>query len=631
MGIRIDRGSLSELTIAVVVLASGLSVQQAVLAGEVQTPAPSRWDTWEQVDSLNERLPGRAEVSLGDGRVLLTGGYSSEASSSSAAVEMFDRETKQWTTMAAMGMPRNGHGATLLSDGRVFVAGGFTASSEIYDPALNEWSPVAEDMSVARAGGPVVVSLNDNRVLVAGGSEPSGNDWVPTTTAEIFDLDTGQWSAAKSMPFPFLSGGNRGKLLDDGRVMMMVGENRDEPAPPLLYTPDEGQGEWEAVSSPPQSLGQLAESITLGPGPRAVYRSASGDRLLIYDASTSSWDRSAQSPINLDDATGAPLSKNRLLLLGDSAGIYEIATETFSGVQDPGSFSAYLGLPTPLDDGSVLVRSSSNTETALYVPVLPGTTTCSIRGTEGSDVLEGTSGRDIICGRGGNDRIRPGGGGDVVVGGAGRDRIDYRTSPNPIDLDMQAGKATGLGLDHLFQVEDAYGSAFADSLVGSTARDWLAGFDGDDVVIGGAGDDTLIGGGGNDVVRPGNGADDVVGGDQADSVSFSNATQRVRVNLRSGIAYGQGEDILVQIEKVIGSPHDDFIVGSDERNVLKGGDGEDTLEGQDGPDDLFGGDDHDAVLGGAGSDDLSGNAGLDYGNGGSGTDKCTSIERGPGC
>jgi Ca2+-binding RTX toxin-like protein len=61
-------------------------------------------------------------------------------------------------------------------------------------------------------------------------------------------------------------------------------------------------------------------------------------------------------------------------------------------------------------------------------------------------------------------------------------------------------------------IENAYGSANDDYIIGNSLHNWLIGFQGDDFIFGGDGDDTLDGGAGNDELRGGNGADLLKGG-----------------------------------------------------------------------------------------------------------------------
>jgi hypothetical protein len=253
---------------------------------------------------------------------------------------------------------------------------------------------------------------------------------------------------------------------------------------------------------------------------------------------------------------------------------------------------------------------------------------CTVEGTDGSEVLTGTPGDDVICARSGADRIIVSAGDDLILGGRGMDKLDYREWHRGAVLDLRARTSrAGAHAAELLGIESALGSPFDDQFFGNDTRNVFAGFGGNDALIGKGDDDTLSGGDGNDLLRPGTGGDDANGGEGKDSVSFFDASERVRVNLGNHLAFGEGEDILIGLEKVIGSSFDDYIVGNGAANVLKGGDGEDTLDGQDGPDDIYGGDERDFLFGRDGYDELYGEAGRDYVDGGEGDDGCFTAEQ----
>jgi hypothetical protein len=95
---------------------------------------------------------------------------------------------------------------------------------------------------------------------------------------------------------------------------------------------------------------------------------------------------------------------------------------------------------------------------------------CTIRGTDGNDVLNGTPGPDVICGFGGNDTINGGGGNDIIYGGLGNDTIT--------------------------------GGSGSDSLHGNGGNDRIFGRDGQlDLIAGDAGRDTATVDKGLDTVR----------------------------------------------------------------------------------------------------------------------------------
>jgi dipeptidyl aminopeptidase/acylaminoacyl peptidase len=279
-------------------------------------------------------------------------------------------------------------------------------------------------------------------------------------------------------------------------------------------------------------------------------------------------------------------------------------------------------------DGTDLrrVTSSDADEHVLDWGVAPA---CDIYGSAGDDVIRASEDRETICAGAGDDRILAPGDGDLVIGGPGIDRLDFRNAATGITVDLRAAKAeqaTVLG------VETILGTAYDDVVRGDDDRNAIHTYGGNDVLFGRDGDDTLSGGLGDDLLRPGIGGDDIIGGDGLDAVSYVDAPSRVRLNLGNSLGYGQDDiDIIVHVEKAIGSAHDDMIIGGDGHNVLKGGDGEDTLQGQAGPDDLYGGDERDFLYGDAGSDTINGADGRDYGDGGEGDDRCLATEQVVAC
>ena len=190
------------------------------------------------------------------------------------------------------------------------------------------------------------------------------------------------------------------------------------------------------------------------------------------------------------------------------------------------------------------------------------------------------------------DRIRGFGGIDLLRGGSGNDTIEGGDGP--------------------------------DSLYGDQGDDRIEGGAGDDVLRGGRGDDTLDGGDGEDTIRSDRdddlilgsaGADYINGGDGYDTVDYSDSPRQggllydgvqVAVGYPTLIVPGIGGhaegDILVSVEGVIGSAHDDRIAVDD---VWSGS--------------IFGDPIAHEVYGGDGDDELWG-YGRDYLNGGPGND-----------
>lgn len=235
-------------------------------------------------------------------------------------------------------------------------------------------------------------------------------------------------------------------------------------------------------------------------------------------------------------------------------------------------------------------------------------------GTAGDDLLNGLGGNDNLTGHAGNDTLQGGTGDDVLVGGAGNDTLQgdagtdqvvyYReTGTAGIYADLSTGIVTDThgGTDILSSVEILYGSSQNDTVLGSAGGDFVFGYIGNDSILGGGGDDTLIGDQGNDTL---------IGGAGIDQVAYFLETGSLGVVVDLGLGTARDTwghtDTLNQIERILGSDHNDTIVGSDASNDLfYGRSGNDSLNGRAGDDTLVGDEGADTLTGGAGSDQVA--------------------------
>ena len=231
-----------------------------------------------------------------------------------------------------------------------------------------------------------------------------------------------------------------------------------------------------------------------------------------------------------------------------------------------------------------------------------------LRGTSGADVIVAGGGSDRIAGLGGNDRICGGTGDDVIDAGPGRDRVLGGLSedlirgdagPDFVDGGDQDDELHGNGgNDRLIlggigrEVEYAYGGLGRDSIVSESAAVTRA--------YGNKGSDRLVGRGRGDFLDGGPGDDRIEGG----IATFESSTEGVGVNVEAGTAEGAGDDVLVDVLGVQGSPHDDRITGGRRAEWIQGMDGDDTLYGAMGDDNVAGGKGSDVVWGNRGADVL---------------------------
>jgi Ca2+-binding RTX toxin-like protein len=180
-----------------------------------------------------------------------------------------------------------------------------------------------------------------------------------------------------------------------------------------------------------------------------------------------------------------------------------------------------------------------------------------------------------------------------VVGGPGQDVVDATLWPG--GLVLQGGSEDDVLL----------GGAQHDTLHGDGGNDIIEGGPGFDLLFGGAGDDVEDGGDGSDRFRQenaANGADLMIGGEGNDWLVYDERSIGVTVTLDDGLANdgapGEGDNVGVDVEHVIGSSGDDVIIGSDVANALKGRGGDDFLQGKAGRDSLFCSSGDDEAVGG---------------------------------
>jgi hypothetical protein len=121
-----------------------------------------------------------------------------------------------------MTIARNKPAVVTLQDGRVLIAGGMSgnkspslSSAEIYDPATGRFTPTGY-MTANRALG-VPTLLGDGRVLVSGGDD----SMVGVQYADLFDPATGKFS--QTGPEAIDRVAHTATLLADGRVLIAGG------------------------------------------------------------------------------------------------------------------------------------------------------------------------------------------------------------------------------------------------------------------------------------------------------------------------------------------------------------------------------------------------------------------------
>ena len=276
-----------------------------------------------------------------------------------------------------------------------------------------------------------------------------------------------------------------------------------------------------------------------------------------------------------------------------------------------------------------------------------------IHGNAGNDQLRGGNGKDALFGDEGSDFLDGGGQGDDMNGGGGFDTVNYagRAGAVKVTLDNVANdgfQATlaepGEGDNVHSDIERIVGGNGNDNLSGLGApggvsidggpgNDLITGSTHNDSLNGNGGNDNLNGGEGNDFLNGGEGGDRMSGGGGIDQVSYADRLIGVNITL-DGVANdgtparaatateparpAEGDNVIGDVEKLLGSRGNDRIIANDAANTISGNLGNDYIDARGGNDVVEGGEGNDEIHGGAGNDKLYAGKGNDklYGDDG---------------
>ncbi len=170
---------------------------------------------------LSEKRAGHESVTLPNGKVLVMGGQTTDQLFQPvvySSCELFDPANEQWSPVAAMNVARRNFASVLTPEGKVLVMGGSDASDnplasvERYDPVTNTWTLLGS-LNEARQDIDAIV-IRDSIVIVVGHEPWSFESSVNDTNWTLNEFQSVTWRFPES---PLLI------ELNDGRVLC-VGE-----------------------------------------------------------------------------------------------------------------------------------------------------------------------------------------------------------------------------------------------------------------------------------------------------------------------------------------------------------------------------------------------------------------------
>jgi N-acetylneuraminic acid mutarotase len=146
-------------------------------------------------------------------------------------VLIYDYSEESWVVVSSNIRARTHFSLACPTNGKVLLIGGMlnsdadtenygpSTSVEIYDPGSGTWSNAAE-MNYGRTN-PVVVEMNNGKVLVIAAGDLTYTDPVPQKTAEVYDSATDSWTVTGNLTTGRMNA--EAILLDDGKVMVAGG------------------------------------------------------------------------------------------------------------------------------------------------------------------------------------------------------------------------------------------------------------------------------------------------------------------------------------------------------------------------------------------------------------------------
>ena len=323
---------------------------------------------------MSDRRKDHVVLLMPDGKVMVVGGRSSSATQQRVprlkSAELYDPATEEWTYLAEMintlsAAGRESPAGSVLQDGRVFITGGQNSSndplktSELYDLKTDTWTKGPKPLSWIQRHTHTL--LDDGRVIIIGGTDDLSQlkktaffDPATDTITKLAEMATGRSNHTAT-------------LLLDGRILVTGGGKRelsDATDTAELYDPEADT--WSSAGR--MNEARLSHTAHLLPDGKVLVTGSKGKLATseVYDPETNSWSTTCPMMIGRSDHSGSLLTDGRVLVSGgegniDSTEIYD----PWTGEWSPGpklNVSRNRHMQITLQDGSVLITGGQGPE-----------------------------------------------------------------------------------------------------------------------------------------------------------------------------------------------------------------------------------------------------------------------------
>lgn len=270
---------------------------------------------WSNRADLLEANSEMAVAEL-DGDIYVLGGYPSTRVSV-RTVQVYDIDTNTWELTTPLPRPTNHPMAASVSGKLYFIGGQVSASGggpflgEVheFDPLTELWTPQAS-MPTARGGG--VAAVIDDKIYVAGGRPPHGNDFA------VYDPANDEWTPLPDIP---TDRNHTAAAAIDGKMYVVGGRFgagfRSEMTNALeVYDP--ATNEWSSLAPMPTVRGGL--NAVAANGCLHVFGGEGASGMFgeheVYDPFTNTWDSLPDMPIPVHGVTGLAFHDGTIYLPG---------------------------------------------------------------------------------------------------------------------------------------------------------------------------------------------------------------------------------------------------------------------------------------------------------------------------